>query len=91
MLEVRYNKKTGEVTGWWGNRHGNHEAKLKNRPNGAIVLLDIDVPDKPLEAWLYKDKKLVANPDYVEPLPPRDLFSEVDELKARIIELERTR
>lgn len=23
MLEVRYNTQTKEVTGWWGNRHGN--------------------------------------------------------------------
>ncbi len=46
MLEIRYNKTTKELTGWWGDRHGNYEVKLKNRPDEAMVLLDIPIPDK---------------------------------------------
>lgn len=67
MLEIRYNKNTGELTGWWGNRFGNKKAKLKNRPDEAIVMLDIPIPDKPLEAWLFDEatQVLIPNPDYV--------------------------
>jgi len=88
MLEVRYDKNTKLLTGWWGSRHGNHEVKLKNRPNEKIVNLDIPIPDKPLDAWLYDGKKLTANPAYVEPIPPRDYLSEIDELKLKVGELE---
>lgn len=86
MLEVRFNTITKKVTGWWGNRHGNHEIKLKNRPDEAMVMLDIPIPDKPLRAWLYdKDtESLVPNPDYIEPTPPRDLPTEIDDLKAKL-------
>ena len=84
MLEIRYNTQTKKVTGWWGNRHGNHRTKLKNRPWDAIVMLGIPIPDKPLEAWLYDGKTLIPNPDYVEPEPPRDLIAEIDNLKAEI-------
>ena len=84
MLEIRYNKITKELTGWWGDRHGNHEAKLKNRPDEAMAMLDIDIPDKDLSAWLYVGKKLIPNPAYVEPIPPRDLLAEIDVLKARL-------
>jgi len=91
MLEIRYKKTTKELTGWWGDRHGNHEAKLKNHPNGAIVTLDIPTPNKPLGAWLFDEvtQSLVSNPDYVEPEPPRDLLAEVDKLEARIEKLEK--
>ena len=58
--------------------------KLRNRPNEVLVLLDIPIPDKPLEAWLYTGKKLIPNPDYIEPEPPRDLLAEIDTLKAEI-------
>ena len=86
MLEIRYNIQTKEVTGWWGNRHGNHHAKLKNRLWDAMVMLDIPIPDKPPEAWLYDEgtQSLVPNPNYVEPKPPRDLLVEIDELRAEI-------
>jgi len=85
MLEVRYNTETKEITGWWGSRFGNHKIKLKNRTNEAIATLDIDVPNKPLEAWLFEDatQSLIPNPSYVEPVA-RDLAEEVDEIKAKI-------
>ena len=89
MLEIRYNKTTKELTGWWGNRHGNHDVKLRNRPNERIVLLDIPIPHKPLGAWLCDGKKLTPNPDYAEPTPPRDLLKEIDELRAEIREMKK--
>ena len=92
MLEVRYNKTTKKVTGWWGriSSQGNHEVKLKNRPNEAIIMLDIPVPNKELTAWLYDEAtlSLVPNPAYSKPEPSRDLFAEIDELKARIDRLD---
>lgn len=86
MLEIRYNKSTKELTGWWGNRYGNHKVKLRYRPDEAMTMLDIHIPDKPLGAWLYDGKKLVPNPDYVELEPPRDLVAGIDNLKARLDE-----
>ncbi|KKK51009.1 hypothetical protein LCGC14_3119290 [marine sediment metagenome] len=88
MLEIRYNKTTKELTGWWGSRHGNEEVKLKNRPNERLALLDIPIPDKPLDAWLFNTNKLIPNPNYIEPTPPRDLVAEIDDLKAKIKILE---
>lgn len=69
MLEIRYNTNTREVTGWWATRHGNHEVKLKNRPDEVIVLLDIPIPEKPCNAYLYDEatQNLIPNPDYVQP------------------------
>ena len=86
MLEVRYNTITKEVTGWWGNRHGNHEVKLRNRPNEAMAMIDIPIPDKGLDAWLYDEatQSLMPNPDYIESEPPRDLAAELDILVARM-------
>ena len=84
MLEVRYNKATKELTGWWGDRHGNHEVKLKNRPDEAIAMLDIPIPDKSLDAWFFDNDKLIPNPDYVKPPPPRNLLAEINELRTRL-------
>ena len=84
MLEIRYNKNSKRLTGWWGSRFGNEEVKLKNRPDEVIVMLDIPVPSKDLDAWLFDADKLIPNPSYKEPKPSRDLLKEVDELKARL-------
>ena len=88
MLEVRYNEVTKELTGWWANRHGNHETKLKNRPDEVMGLLNIPIPDKPLGAWLCDGIKLTSNPEYTEPEPKRDLKAEVDSLTDRLKILE---
>jgi len=89
MLEIRYNKNTKELTGWWGDRHGNHEIKLKNRPDEAIALIDTPIPDKPLEALLFDKETLVPNPSYAEPRPPRDFAIELNSLKAMVEGLEK--
>ena len=84
MLEVRYNTNTKELSGWWSSsKLGNHEAKLKNKPDYAIALLDIPIPDKPLEAWLYNGRKLVPNPNYIEHIP-RNYGTEIDDIKTRL-------
>ena len=72
MLEVRYNQETKAVTGWWDSRFGNHEVKLRDRPDEVIVMLDIPVPPKPLGSYLYDEaaQTLMDNPDYVGPSPP---------------------
>ncbi len=89
MLEIRYNRITKELSGWWGSRFGNEEVKLKNRPDEAIAMLDIPIPTKPLDAWSYDGKRLIPNPAHVEPEPARDLLAEIDELKARLVKLEK--
>ncbi len=84
MIEIRYNKTTKELTGWWATRHGNHDAKLRNRPDEKMALLNISIPDKPSGAWLFDRGKLIDKPAYVEPEPPRDLEAEIDQLRAQI-------
>lgn len=87
MLEVRYNKDTKELTGWWGDRHGNHDVKLKNRPDEVMALVDIPLPEKEINAYLFGGDKLIPNPAYVEPEPPFDAKAEIAELKAEIEKL----
>ena len=91
MIEIRHDINTGELTGWWGNRHGNHDIKLKNRPSEAMAELDITVPDKPLGAWLYDEatQSLVLNPEYTEPEPAIDFGAEIAGLKSRIEKMEK--
>ena len=91
MLEIRYNKNTKEISGWWGNRHGNKEVKLRNRPDEAMVMLDIGIPEKSLGAYLYDEatESLVDNPDYVEPEPVRDDSAEIDKLWTEINKLKK--
>lgn len=88
MLEVRYNTETKELTGWCADPE--QFGYLKDRGNEVVVVLDIPIPDKPMEAWLFDEvtQTLIPNPDYVEPEPPRDLAQEINGLKARVKELE---
>lgn len=90
MLEIRYDVNTKVLTGWWADRHVGGEIKLKNRPEERIILLDIPIPDKPLDAWLFDNasKSLMPNPNYTEPIPKRDLAAEMDDLRTRVKKLE---
>lgn len=85
MLEIRYNIDTKEVTGWCGDskQFGN----LKDRGNEAIVVLDIPIPEKSGDAYLYNGITLVPNPDYVEPEPVFDAKAEILKLKEANITL----
>lgn len=82
MLEIRYNKTTKEITGLCGDpkQFGN----LRDRGDETIVVRDIPIPDELLEALLFDNNKLIPNPDYVEPPPPRDAFAEIDTLNAKL-------
>lgn len=84
MLEVRYIKAIGEITGWCGDetQFGN----LDRGRNEAIVILDVPLPTKPINALLYDGKHIMNNPDYVEILP-RNLASEVDMIKVKLVKL----
>ena len=77
MIEVRYNENTGIVTGWWASRHGNHEAKLKNRSDEAIVFIDVSRPSMPLEAWLCDGTQLLPNPNYIESVPAQNPLEDI--------------
>lgn len=90
MLEIRYNKQTKEVTGWWGSRFGNHKVKLRNRPNEAIITLAIAFPGKEFDAYLFDKgtQSLILNPNYVKPII-RNPLTEIDALKARVERLEK--
>lgn len=79
MLEIRYNKSTGEVTGWWGNRFGNHEIKLQNRPGEAIVKLTGKPPSQPLAAFLCDGLKLRPNPAFIKPVTAKDDYSQASD------------
>lgn len=81
MLEVRYKTDTKKLTAWCADtkQFGN-----LNREGHTVIILDIPIPNKPMEALLYDEatQTLIDNPDYVEPEPVRDLRAEIDELKA---------
>ena len=84
MLEVRYNKNTGQVTGWWGNLHGNHEAKLRNRPDEVIAVIDYPVPKSPPAAWFCNGLNLTTNPDYIEEPPAKSVEQQITDLRQEL-------
>ena len=83
MIEIRYIKNTGELTAWCGDpkQFGN---LARNRPQEATAILDVDVPPKPINAYIYNGITLVKNDDYTEPKPARDLAKEIDGIKERL-------
>ncbi len=83
MLEIRYNKTTKVLTGWWSgeSRQGNTERKLQNRSNETITMLNITAPGNSLDEWLMGDGVLIPNPKYTPQPPRRNLLKELDDLK----------
>ena len=86
MLEVLYDKATKEVRGWCAD-----PLQFGNFPPGkgkTVVILDCDIPT--IESDVYTvdlaTQKVVGNPDYV-PVVARDLYAEIDKLRAEIGEL----
>jgi len=92
MLEIRYDKNTKVVTAWCGDSEsfGNLD---RGRDNETTMVLDVPLPRKHCLAYLYDNikKKLVDNPNYVEPSSLRDLAKEIDELKAEFEAWEATK
>jgi len=86
MIEIRYIKDTGEITGLCEDveQFGHLDRK---RDTEAITILDTPIPDKPIYAFLLNAKKniLEVNPNYVELSKPVDLAAELAELKAKLI------
>lgn len=90
MLEVKYIQETGVITAWAGSPEhtgGHYEPEARE----AVAVLDIPAPEKPCSAYLFHfgTQSLIDNPDYVEPEPPRDPLTEIDNLKARVEKLEK--
>ena len=80
MLELRYMKATGLVTGWCGDPE--QFGKLdRGRDTEDVVTLVTDVPDGPPDSLKSDGDKLVPNPDYVPPLPPRDAIAEIEQVR----------
>ena len=84
MLELRYNTATKEPTAWCGDERqfGNLQ-----REGHTVIILDIAIPDKPLDAWLFDNDKLIPNPSYVELEPVMDYKAEILKLKDEIKKL----
>ena len=80
MMKIRYDNLTGKITGW----RSDISRAMDKRAGQTIVELDVSVPHQLMEALLFDkvNKKLIPNPDYIEPEPTRDLAAEIDELRA---------
>lgn len=68
MLEVTYIKKTKRLIAWNGDPD---QFRNQAREGETVVILDIPIPNKPLDAWLFDEvtQSLMPNPSYVEELP----------------------
>lgn len=80
MLEIRYLIATGELTAWNGDEKTFGRLD-RGRATEEITIVDAPIPDEELRAWLFDGDKLIPNPNYVEPKPPRDLAQEIDTLR----------
>ena len=89
MIKIRYDETTKEITGWRGTE--DRFDSLSERVGQATVILDIPIPAKNKNAYLYDNKiGLIPNPAYIEPRPPRDLTAEINVVNARLRVLEGT-
>ena len=88
MLEVLYDTATMNVRGWCADptQFGN----FPSRKGQTVVILDCDIPT--IESDVYTvdlaTQEVVGNPDYT-PVVRRDLYAEIDELRAEIEELKK--
>ncbi len=84
MLEILYDIVTKEVRAW--NADMKVKGNFKPKEGQRVYTLPIDPPDFESDIYLVdlKEKEIKGNPDYVEPLPPRDLLAEIDKLKVRV-------
>lgn len=95
MLKIRYNIKTGMLSGWLDKDFD----ALQAREGEDTALLDIPMPEADdYEYYAYKGKELVSSGKQppVPPEPVRDYGAEIDEikanydtLKAKVAELEK--
>ena len=88
MLEILYDKTTKEVRAW--NADDAVQGNFKPKGGQEVVIWNIPIPS--FDSGEYKvnvtNQTVVdGNPSYVEPEPPRDLATEIDEIKAEIKKL----
>ncbi len=87
MLKIRYNIETLQLSGWTDN-----EAEfdlLEDSKDEATKVLDINKPDaNDYEYYAYNGTELVSSGKQ-PPIPRRNLFNEIDELKVRVKKLEK--
>lgn len=85
MLEVRYIEATGVITGWAGSP-GHEGGHLRAKSGEKIIVIDCPTPKYPPDHYLIVAGQLeLINP----PTPARDLVTEMNDLKARVEELEK--
>ena len=87
MLEVFYLEADKQVTAW---RSEGRQGSRPVRDGEAKVMLDIAALPGTATDYVYNNtgKTLELRPDYIPPPEPRDLHTEVDELKARLDKME---
>jgi len=90
MLEVFYEKKTKIVTAW---RSEGRQGIRPVREGEAKVMLDIKPPSvegASVRDYIYDETSntLKLRPDFVPPPSPRDIEAKIDDLEARVRELE---
>lgn len=88
MLEVLYDIATKEVRAW--NADMSVKGHFKPKDGQRVYTFPIDPPDFESDIYYvdFKAKKVIGNPDYKPPAPPRDLAAEVNKIKDRIIMLD---
>lgn len=88
MLEILYDIHTNEVRAW--NADINVQGNLNPKVGQHVIILPIAPPNFASDIYYIDlvNQKVVGNPTYIEPAPPRNLVAEIDDLKARVKKLE---
>ena len=74
MIEIRYNTKTGELSGLCGDEDQFGNLKVRNEDE-VISIVDIPIPEKVISAYLWDGVKLVDNPSHEEPEDWKQLWN----------------
>ena len=80
MIEIKYNKLTGDMTGWCGDPK--QFGLLKDRGDEEILILDIPIPAGTCSGYAFDGSELIAKPPKPEPLT---LEQRVAQLEAQVI------
>jgi len=81
MLEVFYEKTTKILTAWRSEGRQGSRLLLNGE---AKVMIDMVAPAGTARDYILDDGKLKLSLSYVLPKTPRDLATEIDELKERV-------
>lgn len=88
MLEIVYDKDTKEVRAWCAD--SKEFGNFRPKEGQEVVIWDIPIPS--FESQEYKvdvtSRTVIdGNPDYVAPISPRDLATDIDAQQVKIDEL----